>query len=272
MSIYSPPPNPPSLHKDDRASIEPFHETSVLNFNRQLILITFVNESQFVVRDYETGNEIATRTWTGGGWAGTAIVRNGVIHIFGNKDVGGDHSIVHSTLDGSYDPSSPTTVYTILATNIANLGITAGPDGYVMSLEMPSAQTIRFIKSEDLETWEVIGNDYTPGGYIGSPKIYYTNGAYYVSYLASPDYGVVFFTAIARSNDSLDSLSLSENPLLYPEFWKDDRNASDLTLAEDNNGNVVGVWCDGNQLGVAHLRKAIYDRMSLQSLFESLFP
>lgn len=230
-------------------------------------------QARVIVRDYASGAQIASANWpaanTGGG---TAIVANGVVHVFAASPfVGAANQVLHGVLDQNWSMSTPAVVHTATAPmNICNLGITASPLGYIMSLETQQTQQVYFLRSADLNSWSPIGTPMATGVYLGSPKIYWSQrrGCFFLTFLRYV--GGKFETAVAKFTADLNSYVIAPHPLIAPDGAGETINASDMTMAEQD-GITHLIYLDGDQTSYANYRAAIYPG-SMEDLWEEFFP
>jgi hypothetical protein len=265
-----------------RASVyvpQPCSETTIIVApNGKLVTLTFLyhqTTARIVVRDFWTGNEIATAPWpaqgTGGG---TAIVADGTVHVFaalGFIHTAGN-SIVHAVFDANWVLSTPQVVWTATAPdNVCNLGITASPHGYVMSIETQQAnRQLFFLKSTDLTTWSAVGTPWATGEYLGSPKIYWSQrrGCFFVTYLRF--IGSKFHTYLAKVPANLNSYTIAPNALVSPDGQGETSNTSDMTIAE-YDGVTHLIYMDGEQTAYTNYRASSF-MGTMERLWEQFFP
>lgn len=257
----------PPLHKRAGNWQLATYETAVVNFNGRLLAITFnrgwtaTHGDSFTVRDWQTGEALATQPWTGG--LGSAIVVNGVIHIFGSTDWGTNgNEIIHSVLDANFVPSAPTVV---LQTNssyrVYNTDLCRDGAQYVMTFETTSG--IYFQTSPDLATWTGIQNgSIHQGQYCACPSIDYVNGWYLLTFLSHINGQYV--TQVSRSQDLIHWQDFAGNAkyppyicLIAPDGPGEGINTSDVSMAECN-GTVYGVYMVGDQATWANQRTFTY--------------
>lgn len=250
-------------------------ETTLINHDGVLKTISFEHGGSITVRAYPSGTELASKAWSGGTIVGnviygSALVAGGAIHIFGTTNT--NTRIVHSVLDASYNPSTAETVYEDLGALLANTSVVSTGSAYVMSIERYSGTpTVHFLETSDFETWETFGEDFTsPDTYIGSPKLVYTGGTFYLAYLTHPK--TAYFMKVARSTDGTDWENADTDNsavLLYPEF-RYGISASDLTMVE-YGGNVEGVFLAGDQGSNTELWRVRYSGVTFAQLLSAFF-
>jgi hypothetical protein len=127
-----------------------------------------------------------------------------------------------------------------------------------------------FYHSTDLNMWNVINGHFKGVTEAACPTIRYSNGYYYVFYLAEePGY---FATLISRSFD-LNTWEDSKQAVLSPDGSEGD-NASDLDLVELPDGTVRILYVVGYQTHVTNdfieIKEASYQG-SLDQLLETFF-
>lgn len=254
------------------------YETTLIVFKNQLLTISFKRggfkkngNPGIIVRDFKTKTILQDIDWVNGGVLGTAIVADGVIHIFGTTHNG--QNIVHSVLDLNFVPSLGKVVYTNNITTLYNVGICFNGDKYVMLVETQARnhQAV-FLTATDLINWELIGS-LTTDAYFGGPKILYVDGVYYMTCLKSAEALNVskiqfggshtnrlslsshLHTTIARSTD-LQAFIFSKFSIITPIVGEGSNN-SDLTMVEFENV-VYGLYLDGDQTTYANLRCFTY--------------
>lgn len=261
-------------------STYPNLETELIVFNNQLLEIGFIRAwgatcaTKIRITDYFTGALLAENPWTGG--MGCAIVKDGVIHIFGNTNwAANGNKIIHSTLDIDFTPSSP--IDAMLPNSpmkFYNTSITQDANGYRAVVETTTG--VYFAKSTDLNTWTYYGGQLAAGQYCGCPTIDFINGTHYLTYLKSA--GGKYVTQVAKSTDDCFTFTYfngnakypSGSYLLVPEAERDGINASDASFVEFN-GTVYGCYLNGDQSTWADYKKFSYNG-TLQQLFAEFFP
>jgi hypothetical protein len=258
----------PLLHKDG-VWLQGGLETAVVVFNGELLAITFLREilgsAGFLLRvsHYLGGHVLAEHPWPGG--MGCAVVKGGVIHIFGNTDwAKPGNKIIHSTLGADFTPSAPTDALLMNASDkpfkFYNTSITADQNGFRMVVETTSGTF--FARSTDLDTWSFHGGELNAGKYIGCPSIHYISGTHWLTYLHHMGDGR-YETRVAHSKDDCFTFTYGK-ALLSPEPF-DGLNCSDVDMVEFN-GKVYGVFLDGDQSTWGRLRRWGYEG-SLAQMF-----
>ena len=255
----------------------------------RMVAITFGGHD-LIIRDPFTAKLIKSIPTPGGMYMGTAISFGGLLHVFGTTPLcnylkpGG--SIVHATIDMNWEISAPDTIYMPPPRfNICNLGITATPHGWVMSVETQLAKRwtyspgIFFLTASDINgTWSRTGIMAYTGSFIGSPKIRYSfaRDEFFVTY--SAQLGKTYYTTAAKMPSDLsafvpfagnDKLP-ADTAILAPDLAADMINASDVTYVE-HDGHVEGIYADGNQDTTAHLRRFSYPG-SVEQFEQQFFP
>jgi hypothetical protein len=179
---------------------------------------------------------------------------------------------------------------------IYNTSVCKAPDKYVMMFEIdrPKEQagvpfTARFAFSKDMRHWEVTPPEcvYAKDRYTAPHCLRYCDGYYYDFYLeACPGW---FETRVVRSRDFVHWEASPLNPVLRPS--DEDKkianpaltavereriarlrsvNTSDLDLCE-HQGQVIVLFCWGNQTDEGNLAKAVY-RGTLEQFLKGWFP
>lgn len=254
---------PTLLHKDgvwDATGCE----TAMVTFNGEPLAITFVRDWSsgsfeaygIRVTRYLTGEILAEHPWTGG--MGCAIVRKGVIHIFGNTNwQSPGNKIIHSTLAADFSPSAPADALLMNAPDkpfkFYNTSVTADANGYRMVAETTAG--VYFARSTDLSAWTFDGGELMAGQYCGCPSINYISGVHWLTFLAHLGDGV-YETRVAHSTDDCFTFTYGQ-ALLTPDSF-DGKNCSDVDMVEVG-GRVYGVFMDGDQVTWGRLRRWHYD-------------
>jgi len=243
-------------------------ECELISFNGTILQLEFVRNwngtqaTSLRVSDYFTGVLLAENPWPGG--MGCAIVKNGVIHIFGSTSWAAvDNKVIHSTLDVNYAPSTPVNAILTNAPGyykFYNTSVTEDANGYTMIVE--TSMAIWFARSTDLNTWTFSGGQIGGNYYVGSPTINYVNGVHFITYLKNT--GGNFVTQAVKSTDNCFTFTefngKGVNPagsyLLSPGV-REGNNTSDASFVE-HNGCVYGCYLNGNQATLAEFRKFSY--------------
>ena len=242
----------------------------------RLVAITFGGRDIFI-RDPFTAEIIKQIPTPSGIFMGTALSSGGLLHVFGTTPLCDfekpGSTIVHATIDADWKVSAPETVYTTPSnTNMCNLGITATPRGWVMSVETqlvtPGSYSpgIFFLIASDINgAWTRTGVTANIGSYIGSPKIRYSleRNEFFVTYLAQS--GKTYYTTAAKMPSDLSAFipfagnasSPDVTAIIAPDTPADMINTSDMTYVE-YHGHVEGIYSDGNQATITHLRRFSY--------------
>lgn len=231
-------------------------ETELIVFNDRLLELQFIRgwhtpyASRLRVVDHLTGEVLADNPWTGG--LGSAIVKDGVIHVFGTTNWSANgNKIIRSTLDANYAPSTPVDALLVNSPFIFfNTSVCEDSNGYRMVVE--TSVGVYFARSTDLASWNFYGGQLGAGGYCACPTIDYIDGVHYLTYLKNASGN--FVTQVAKSTNNCFSFSYFNgkgvNPagsyLLVNETERDGVNASDASFAEFN-GKVYGVYLNGDQ-------------------------
>lgn len=243
------------------------NETSLVVYNNKLISISFWRSSSppyIQVNDVASGQQIYQGPWDAA--FGTAIVANGVIHIFGSQGIlGGPNAIVHSSLDPTtFAPTAPDTIYTSSGSIIYNVGVTYNPDSaqYIIMAQPTQATDgpAFFLASSAIGgPYAPIGGTYSyPSGILGPWKINYVSGAYYMPMQAT---GVVngatkYWGVWAKSTD-LQNWTISPTIWVYPDYPQEGVNNSDTVCAEFNSLTYC-TYFDGDQQTWSEVHIGIY--------------
>lgn len=254
-------------------------EAELLVFNDRLLEIQFIRgwttsyASRLRVVDHLTGEVLGDNPWSGG--LGCAIVKDGVIHVFGTTNwLANNNKIIRSTLDANYAPSASVDALLVNSTfKFYNTSVCADANGYRMVGE--TSVGVFFAKSTDLVAWSFFGGQLAAGQYCACPTIDFIGGIHYLTYLKS--IGGKYVTQVAKSTDNCFTFSYfsgnSTNPsgsyLLVSETERDGNNASDVSFCEFN-GKVYGVYLNGDQSSWANPRRFSYEG-SLADLFAEFF-
>lgn len=266
----------PPLHKRAGNWQLDTYETAVVAWRGRPVTITFnrgktgnvfdTHASSFTVRDFRTGEVLATHAWCGG--LGSAIVgkQDGLIHIFGSTDWGSNNNaVLHSVLDEcSFAPSTPNIVMqTNSAYRVFNTDVCWDGAQYVMTYETQSGIYFATSPMLDLPFSPVMNASIHQGQYCACPSIDSVDDWYFLTYLSHTGDGR-YVTQVSRSQDLLtwqDFTGSAAYPayicLLAPDGPGEGINASDVSFAECD-GTVYGVYLDGDQQTWAHLRTFVY--------------
>jgi hypothetical protein len=252
----SAPASDPLLHKLG-VFVLPDLETAMVAFNGEPLAITFyrpwdtAGATGIRVRRWDTGQLLAEHPWPG--YMGCAIVKDGVIHIFGSN---GD-AIIHSTLAADFTPSAPAVALPMNSPGnpfkFYNTSVTPDANGFRMVVE--TTVGVYFARSTDLSAWTFYGGQLNAGQYCGCPTINYINGAHHLTYLAAGPNGT-HETRIAKSVD--DCFTFTYGKALLVAAPGEGTNNSDVDMVEIA-GKVCGVYLDGDQTTYANLRRWSYD-------------
>lgn len=210
--------------------------------------------------DAETGEELG-RCAEGYGLA-SIIVEAGSAYVFASRWVNGDWRDV--TMFRSRDLKSWESRLAVQGENegIFNTSVCKGPDGFVMTYESSDpaypAFTVKFARSDDLETWTKLPEStFGTNRYTACPCIRYADGYYYVLYLERRSPRHVFETYITRSADLRHWELSAANPVLRAEGLDEGVNASDPELVE-LDGLTRVYFAVGDQLTWMNLKSADY--------------
>lgn len=241
--------------------------------------VIFNNELYHIISDrFETqsiqifkGNVLFNSYKTNGHLI-SALVDNNIVYIFSTIDeqlisMTSSSDLIHFTNERIIYKSTPDI-------KIFNTSVAKDPTGFILAFEICKTGQIcfnsRFLHSDDLDKWAVVGSTFSPNEYAACPTIRYDNGFYYLFYLKYT--GKLYETHVSRSKDLITweygnvVLSPSDNKDL------DSINNSDFDLIE-YNGNVVIQYAEGNQAsenGWANIRNANYVG-SMSQFLESFF-
>lgn len=235
-------------------------ETALVVFNGEVLAIGFLRSimglfdgSAIRVMRYATGEVLAEHPWPGG--MGSAIVKDGVIHVFG-YGASGD-KIIHSTLGAGFAPSAPVDALLMNAPaspfKFYNTSVTADANGFRMVVETTAG--VYFARSADLDAWTLHGGQLMAGEYCGCPSIHFMGGVHWLTYLHHMG-GGRYETRVARSVDDCFTFTYGR-AVLTPE-GSDALNCSDVDMVEIG-GRVVGVYINGDQMTWGDLCKWSYD-------------
>ena len=219
-----------------------------------------VQDYYLLFTDAETGAELG-RCAEGYG-LGSILVEEGVAYAFASRWVNGDWRDV--TLFKSADLKSWESHLVVQGENegIFNTSVCKGPDGFVMTYESSDpaypAFTVKFARSDDLETWTKLPEStFGTDRYTACPCIRYADGHYYVLYLERRSPRHVFETYITRSADLRHWALSAANPVLRAEGIDEGINASDPELVE-LAGLTRIYFAVGDQLTWMNLKSADY--------------
>jgi hypothetical protein len=181
----------------------------------------------------------------------SAIVVADRLFVFGTSDWSrpGNHVAVVSSSD-LVTWSAPEVVLTAEPGEVLlNTSVAPTPDGFVMASERCRAGVIcfrvEFFRSPDLRVWTPVGGPLRTDTYTACPTVRFSDGWYYVTYLAS-ERGY-FRTLVARSRDLL-SWEYSPQTVVSPDAGAGEgENASDFDLVEMPDGSVRMLYAIGYQ-------------------------
>ena len=234
---------------------------------------------------------------------GSSYEENGVVYVHGVKGNDGWTNQIDmfwsSDLENWESKEAVITVPEDMC--VFNTSVCKGKDGYVMAIEVGTAEdkhpiigcnfTMVFAVSKDLFNWELLPIEkyiYSKERYTACPAIRYYDGYYYMVNLESAPFHR-WIPYIVRTKD-LEEWEIGEiNPfitpddddkkMIYPDRLTDeekdfilnafDCNNSDIDFC-DYNGKTIIMYSWGNQYGKEFLAMAEYDG-SLQELLESHF-
>lgn len=260
MSAVTPP-----LYKRAGVFATSDYETALVVFGGEVLAITFVRGwdtfgyTGIRVRRWATGEVLAEKAWAGS--MGCAIVKDGVIHIFGHDS---GNKIIHSTLAADFTPSAPVDALLMNAPGnpfkFYNTSVTADANGFRMVIETTAG--VYFARSSDLDAWTYAGGEMMAGQYCGCPSIHFIGGVHYLTWL-NHDGGGRYSTKTAKSLD--DCFTFTYGKTLLTANASEGTNNSDVDMIEFN-GKVCGVYIDGDQTTYANLRTFTYDG-SLAQMF-----
>ena len=119
--------------------------------------------------------------------------------------------------------------------------------------------SVRFATSQNLVTWQPIGNLIKKKEYTACPTIRFLDGQYYVFYLR-----IVkgkFATYVSRTSDFIN-FTESPIPVIEPLLKDEGINTSDMDLVETGD-KIIFNYAVGNQasvpLGWAHIKLAHFN-------------
>lgn len=261
----------------------PCEETTILEApDGRIITLTFSYPIQrkILVREYPTGQllaEIPIPVGTGGG---TAIVSDGVIHVFLASPfvLQPANDILHGIISSDWTLGPLSVVYSATGTdNICNLGIVSSPHGFIMNVEtQQAARQVFFLRSTNLVNWSEVGSPMATGDYLGSPKIWYSarRNEFFLTFLKRQMPSGKYYTTVARLPADLSTYEefAGNHVLVFPDGAGETLNASDLTMVE-MDGQTHMVYLDGTQNDpqYTNYRSAFFDG-SMNDLWEIFFP
>lgn len=213
------------------------------------------------IRDAETGVEL---TRFGAGYSlASAAVFDGIVYVSAARfaeNRWNDVTIFESADLRTWTPR----VAIVQEANeqLFNSSLCRGPDGYVMAYESNDpaypAFTIKFARSEDLQTWTPLPDStFGTDRYTACPTIRYADGHYYVFYLERRAPRWFFETYVTRSADLKTWYRSPLNPVLSPKGIDDSINASDPDLV-DFAGKTYVYYAVGDQLTWMNIKRAVY--------------
>ena len=213
---------------------------------------------------------------------GCAFVSGNQINVFASDRTTDDwfHDIYRFTsTDGStWTRSANPVVARDGGEHLLNCSVCQDDQGYLMAYESDSPRSFcfRFARSSDLSTWTKLDAPtfQGPGGneYSACPCIRYSNGYYYVMYLAQNSVlngQSGFATEMARSKDLVTWEFSDGNPILTPADGEGINN-SDVDLFE-YDGKTYVYYATGDQQTWVNVKCAVYDG-SMSEFFGSYFP
>lgn len=239
-------------------------EEAVISFKGRKYLIN-CHAAYAHIYDFYTNQYI--RSIGGMGNFGSAFTYNDAVYFV---NTGGNHiyifrstDLASATMIANLTPSASESYY--------NSSVTIGPDGYFymayeLSINNGAAYSFKFQRSQDLVTWEPVGQQFA-NYYSACPWIRYVNGYYYVIYLFSNEQRGVFESRIARSAD-LINWQMANDVFLTPSIWEGTNN-SDVDILE-SNGYVYISYFTGDQMTWGKVGMA-YFQGTMKDLFESFF-
>lgn len=267
-------------------------ETSPVVYNGQLLAISTprdgFNPICIEVRDYKTGTLLAPPGWSGIFGSATTD-ESGVIHVWGATGGSGTgNAIIHSTLDASFNPSTPDVVYQYPSINrVWNTSACKGPNGWVLAAETlypgtlgnPGFHIIFYTAPSASGPWTPYTNcfNYNPNppyqllfeAYCPTIKYCAANGYYYLFYMQPQ--GGVDRTYVAKSQTlQPGSWQFYGGSVLDPDGpGNEGTDASDFDYCEFN-GKCYGVYFEGSQSAGPQVKRCLIDSASdafLASIF-----
>jgi hypothetical protein len=211
---------------------------------------------------------------------GCAFVSGNQINVFASNRTSDDwfHDIYRFTSTDGVIWSTATLAVPRSSEHLLNSSVCQDSKGYVMAYESdtPLSFCAKFARSTDLATWTKLsvptfagpnGNEYS-----ACPCIRYSNGYYYMMYLAeNPVLGGQsgYATEIARSKDLSTWEYSTQNPVLTP-IAGEGINNSDVDLFEVD-GKTYVYYATGDQQSWVNVKYAVYDG-TMSNFFASYFP
>lgn len=261
----------------------PCEETTIIEApDGRIVTLTFSYPVQhkILVRSYPSGQMIAEIPVPAGAGGGTAIVSDGVIHVFLASPfvLQPANNILHGIIDANWSLGPLSVVYTATGTdNICNLGIASSPHGFIMSVEtQQAARQVFFLRSTNLVNWSEVGAPMATGDYLGSPKIWYSQrrNEFFLTFLKRQMPSGKYYTTVARLPPNLLTYQefAGDHVLVFPDGVGETLNASDLTMVEVR-GKTYMVYLDGTQNDPTYTnyRAAFFDG-SMDELWGRFFP
>lgn len=251
-------------------------ETGMVVFNGKPLCITFKRPitgfaaDTLEVRQWDTGQLLASHPWTGG--MGCAIVHNNEIHIFGNTNwQQPGNKIIHAVLGQNFAPIAQPDALLMNAPlspfKFYNTDICKDANGYRMVVETNAG--IYFARSVDMSNWTFYGGQFAPGQYAGCPSLDYIGGVHYLTWLTNVGTAQApyYVTKVARSLD--DCFTFQYGGTLISPSKDELNNTSDVDFVE-HDGKVKGIYLNGDQLTFAGTRTFLYPG-TLAEMFAGAF-
>lgn len=203
----------------------------------------------------------------------SAIAYNDKVYVFGVTRWDRQNEIRVIVSEDLISWSKPRTIYQAGKDQIIfNTSASANRHGVVLAYEVSEPDiegtqlgakgfSPRFIKSNDLQEWTSVGDLFTNeeaalyGGkkYSACPTLKYSEGKYYMTYLAYRDNK--YITLLARSND-LKNWEYADKPMFVPAKGEGNNN-SDVDFVE-GNGRVYFLYHTGDQQTWGNLKLSEY--------------
>ncbi|MBI4558017.1 MAG: hypothetical protein HY706_10590 [Candidatus Hydrogenedentes bacterium] len=219
-------------------------------------------EYYLIITDEESGQVLAR--FAEGHSLASALVHNGAVYAFASRfeTEGGPWNDVTMFKSSDLKQWTPTIVIKQEGKeHLFNSSVCADDKGFVMAYESDDpaypAFTIKFARSNDLETWTKLPDVFGHDRYTACPSIRYADGWYYVLYTEHRKPRWFFETFLARSRDLKTWELAPKNPVLTPEALDDGINTSDPDLIEFRGATRL-YYSVGDQRTWMHLKRAAY--------------
>lgn len=267
------------------------NESDILVYNGKLILAVFNRPPMtqqvifYDISDIANPVLLATRSWAGA--MGSMLVdAGGVLHIYGSspsaQNVAPYNSIIHSSVDASWNLSTPNTILGPSGMGFNNIAVAAVPGGYILAVEQQytggstgKAESYCFSATPDFAAFTVKSAFYNPStDFTGRSRIrHMADGWNYVTTDSQNGY-----CKLARTQDFITFKFCINTSFgfLGPDFGDAYVAAGGQPAYDGNvsweewtlNGQpcVVVIWFQSNETNNGQLRVGLYNG-TLASLF-----